>query len=227
MEHEIALGSFVLTVVLYWLVKKYYLKNRNWWSTPILAVPLLVIGLVVLAKVPYQTYFEDTRWLTWLLGPATVAFAIPIYEQRALIRRHWLSLSCGVLVGMPVAVLSSVWLARWLDLSDLLQKSLAPRSISTPFALAAASSIGASPDLTAVFVVITGVSGMMLGQLLLTVLPVRSAMARGALFGAAAHAAGTAKAAELGQEEGVVASLTMMLGGLATVFAAPLIAHLV
>ena len=167
-------------------------------------------------------YFEDTRWLTWMLGPATVAFAVPIYEHRAMIRRHWLSLSCGVLVGMPVAVFSSIWLARLLGLSDLL-RSLAPRSISTPFALATASGIGASPDLTAVFVVMTGVCGMLLGEVMLALLPLRSSLARGALFGAAAHAAGTAKASELGAEEGVVASLTMMLGGLATVFAAPLI----
>ncbi|AXE32693.1 murein hydrolase effector protein LrgB [Chromobacterium phragmitis] len=217
--------SFVLTVVLYWVVKKYYLKTRSWWSTPILAVPLLIIGLVVLARVPYQTYFADTRWLTWLLGPATVAFAVPIYEYRALIRRHWLSLGCGVLAAIPAAVASSVMLARWLDLSDLMQKSLAPRSISTPFALAAAQSLGGSADLTALFVVVTGVCGMMLGQLMLAVLPIRSKLARGALFGAAAHAAGTAKANEIGAEEGVVASLTMMLAGVATVFAAPLISH--
>lgn len=223
MEHEIALISFVLTVVLYWVVKKYYLKTRSWWSTPILAVPLLIIGLVVLARVPYQTYFADTRWLTWLLGPATVAFAVPIYEYRALIRRHWLSLGCGVLAAIPVAVASSVMLARWLDLPDLMQKSLAPRSISTPFALAAAQTLGGSADLTALFVVVTGVCGMMLGQLMLALLPIRSKLARGALFGAAAHAAGTAKASEIGAEEGVVASLTMMLAGVATVFAAPLI----
>ncbi|WP_019103419.1 LrgB family protein [Chromobacterium haemolyticum] len=223
MEHEIALASLLITVVLYGLVKKFYLKKRSWWSAPILAVPLLVIVLVVLAKVPYRVYFEDTRWLTWMLGPATVAFAVPIYEHRAMIRRHWLSLSCGVLVGMPVAVFSSIWLARLLGLSDLLQRSLAPRSISTPFALATASGIGASPDLTAVFVVMTGVCGMLLGEVMLAWMPLRSSLARGALFGAAAHAAGTAKASELGAEEGVVASLTMMLGGLTTVFAAPLI----
>ena len=180
MEHEIALASLLITVVLYGLVKVLS-EKRNWWSAPILAVPLLVIALVVLAKVPYRVYFEDTRWLTWMLGPATVAFAVPIYEHRAMIRRHWLSLSCGVLVGMPVAVFSSIWLARLLGLSDLLQRSLAPRSISTPFALATASGIGASPDLTAVFVVMTGVCGMLLGEVMLALLPLRSSLARGAL----------------------------------------------
>ena len=227
MENLLAFGCLVLTLVLYWLAKKLYRRTGNWWTAPLLAVPLLVIGTVVVGHIPYHTYFQDTHWLSWLLGPATVAFAIPIYEQRQVIRKHALSLSCGVLVAMPVAVMSSVWLARALGLSELLQKSLAPRSISTPFAMATASSIGAPPDLTAVFVVITGVAGMLLGELMLMLLPLRSRLAKGALLGAAAHGAGTAKANELGAEEGVVASLTMMLGGIATVFAAPLIAWFV
>jgi len=152
MENLIALCCLLLTVVLYWQAKKLYRKTGKWWFAPLLAVPLLSIAGVLLARIPYQTYFQDTHWLSWLLGPATVAFAIPIYEQRKMIRKHALSLSCGVLVGMPVAVLSSVWLARAFGLSELLQKSLAPRSISTPFAMAAESAIGGSVDLTAVFV---------------------------------------------------------------------------
>ena len=223
MHELLSLICFVVTIVCYWIVKRVYLRTRRWWCTPIFAVPLLLIAAVLLAGIPYPTYFADTRWLSWLLGPATVAFAVPIFEHRALIRRHWLSLCCGVLAGMPVAVISSVMMARWLNLPELLQKSLAPRSISTPFALATANSIGASGDLTAVFVVVTGVCGMLMGEAMLAWLPVRSRLARGALFGAAAHGAGTARAQQLGAEEGVVASLVMMLGGIATVFAAPLI----
>ena len=220
-----ALLCLLRTAVLYGLAKRLYRKTHHWIFAPILAVPVLVIAMVMLWRIPYQTYALDTHWLGWLLGPATVAFAIPVYEQRAMIRKHALSLTGGVLVAMPVAVLSSVWLARAFDLSDLLQKSLAPRSISTPFALAAAPSLGAAPDLTAVFVVMTGVCGMLLGEAMLLLLPVRSRLARGALLGAAAHGAGTAKANEIGSEEGVVASLTMMLGGGVTIYAARLIGH--
>ena len=216
-----------LTVVLYLGIKSVYLRHRAWWASPLIAVPLLVIGLVLILHEPYQRYFQATHWLSWLLGPATVAFAIPIFEHRKLMRKHWFALAAGVAVGMPTAVVSSVLLARWMSLSDLLQKSLAPRSISTPFALATTHSIGGSPQLTAVFVVMTGVCGMVLGELMLTWLPLRSKLARGALYGASAHAAGTAKALEIGAEEGVIASLTMMLGGVATVFAAPLIAWFV
>jgi predicted murein hydrolase (TIGR00659 family) len=226
MNQLLALACFALTIALYLLVRRLHARVRRFWSNPMVLVPALLIALLLLANIPYQTYFYDTRWLTWLLGPATVAFAVPIFEHRKLIRKHWLSLASGVVVGMPIAVISSVWLARAMSLPDLLQRSLAPRSISTPFALAAAHSFGAQPQLTAVFVVLTGVCGMVLGELLLVILPLRSSLAKGALFGAAAHGAGTAKASEIGAEEGVVASLTMMLGGIATVLAAPLVSGL-
>lgn len=227
MQHVVALVCFIFTVALYLAVKRLHGRFRSWWSNPLMLVPLVLIALLSVTRISYQTYFYDTRWLTWLLGPATVAFAVPIFEHRRLIKKHWLSLTSGVLVGMPAAVISTVWLARALNLPDILQKSLAPRSISTPFAMAAAHSFGADSQLTAVFVVVTGVCGMMLGELMLAILPLRSSLAKGALFGAAAHGAGTAKASEIGAEEGVVASLTMMLGGLATVLAAPFVGGLV
>jgi len=226
METLIAIICFVVTVALYFVVKRLYKRFHVWWLSPLFAVPVVLVAGVLVTHVSYSTYFSETRWLSWLLGPATVAFAVPIYEQRALIRKHWFPLLAGVAVGMPVAMLSSVWLARLLGLSDMLQKSLAPRSISTPFAMAAAPSFGAEANLTAVFVVITGVCGMLIGELMISLLPLRSRLAKGALFGAAAHGAGTAKANEIGAEEGVVASLTMMFGGLATVLAAPMVGHL-
>lgn len=225
--HLLALGWFVLTVLLYLGSKALYRNYRHWWLMPMLAVPVALIACLLLSHQTFAVYFADTRWLVWMLGPATVAFAVPIYEYRLLIRRHWLALSVGVAAGIFAAVSSSVLLARLLGLSSALQASLAPRSVSTPFAMAVASQLGGSPDLTAVFVVLTGVFGMLAGELMLTFLPLRSRVARGALFGASSHGAGTAKAMELGQEEGVVSSLVMMISGVATVFAAPLIARLV
>lgn len=189
-------------------------------------VPALLVAAIALSGIPYAVYFHDTRWLMWLLGPATIAFAVPIHEYRHLIRRHWLSLSVGVTVGIVAAVGGSLLLARLLHLSPELQRSLAVRSISTPFALAVSDRLHAPRDLTALFVIATGLCGMLLGELLLAVLPLRSRLARGALFGAAAHAVGTAKAREIGGEEGVVSSLTMMIAGVAMVLLAPLLAHL-
>jgi putative effector of murein hydrolase len=208
----IAAGCFVLTVVLYFASKALYARVKTTWFTPLVAVPIVLVLVVAFAHIPYPVYFRDTRWLMWLLGPATVAFAVPIYEYRELIARHWLSLMVGVTVGIVVAVGGSLVLAKLLHLSPDLQ-----------FALAVSDKIHAPKDLTALFVIATGVCGMLFGELVLAVLPLRSRLARGALFGAAAHGVGTAKARELGSEEGVVSSLTMMIAGVVMVLIAPML----
>lgn len=226
-ETLIAAGCFVLTVVFYYINKCMYVKQHKIWLMPLLATPMLLLAIVLLAGISYSEYIADTRWLMWLLGPATIAFALPIYDYRDMIRKHWLSISVGVLAGSAMSVVSSVWLARLLDLPLMLQKGLAVRSITTPFAMEAARSIGGPVDLSALFVVITGVAGMAMGETVLHLLPViRSKLAHGAIFGAAAHGAGTAKAREMGDAQGVVACLVMMIAGFVTVLGAPLIAKL-
>lgn len=222
----IAAGCFVLTVALYFASKALYARVRSPWLTPLLAVPVVLGAIVLLLHIPYPVYFQDTRWLMWLLGPATVAFAVPIYEYRDLIKRHWISLTVGVTVGILVAVSGSLALAKLLHLSPELQRSLMTRSISTPFALAVSDKIHAPRDLTALFVIATGLCGMLFGELVLGLVPLRTRLARGALFGAAAHGVGTAKARELGREEGVVASLTMMIAGVVMVLIAPALGFL-
>ncbi|EKS69307.1 MULTISPECIES: LrgB family protein [Caballeronia] len=222
----IAAGCFVLTVALYFAAKHLYARFRRPWLTPLLAVPAVLAVIVVIARIPYSVYYTDTRWLMWLLGPATVAFAVPIYEYRELIKRHWISLTVGVTVGILVAVGGSLALAKLLHLSPELQRSLATRSVSTPFALAVSDKIHAPKDLTALFVIATGVCGMLFGEIVLALVPLRTRLARGALFGAAAHGVGTAKARELGSEEGVVASLTMMIAGVVMVLLAPVLSVL-
>ncbi|MBP0592882.1 LrgB family protein [Paraburkholderia sp. LEh10] len=216
-----AAGCFVLTVALYFASKALYARFRSPWLTPLLAVPAVLAAIVVVARIPYAVYFQDTRWLMWLLGPATVAFAVPIYEYRTLLKRHWISLTVGVTVGIVVAVGGSLALSRLLHLSPELQRCLMTRSISTPFALAVSDKLHAPKDLTALFVIATGVCGMLFGEIVLALVPLRTRLARGALFGAAAHGVGTAKARELGSEEGVVASLTMMIAGVVMVLLAP------
>ena len=161
--------------------------------------------------------------MLWLLGPATLTFAVPLSDHLAIIKRHWMSLSAGVITATVVAVTSSVWLARLFTLPDEIQRSLAVRSITTPFALAAAKSLGGQPELVALFVVVTGVFGMAIGDVLFLRLSIREGMAKGAGFGAASHGAGTARSYELGPQEGVVASLVMMLSGVVMVLVAPLV----
>ncbi len=203
--------------------------HRQWphpLLAPILVTPL-VVGLAILAtRTAYADYFAGTRWLVWLLGPAIVAFAVPVWQQRALVRAHWPVLVAGMLAGSIAAIASGWMLALLLGLDDALLRSLLPRSISTPFAMEVARDIGGIPGLTAVFVIITGLIGALAGELMLARIGARTALARGAAYGVAAHAIGTARALQEDEREGAIAGLSMVLTGVLNVLAAPLLAML-
>lgn len=223
---QLSLLCLIVTLVLYFANKRLYRRFHKLPLMPLVFTPLLLVLILVFGHISYQNYMGEAHWLLWLLGPATIAFAVPVYDNLAVIKRHWMSLSAGVTTAVVVAVTSSVWLARLFTLPDEIQRSLAVRSITTPFALAAAKPIGGQPELVALFVVITGVFGMAVGDVLFMRLAIRGGMAKGAGFGAASHGAGTARSYELGPQEGVVASLVMMLSGVVTVLAAPLVGWL-
>lgn len=224
-----AAGFFwpLATIGLYYLSKALYRRRPSLWLSPLVAAPTVLIAIALAMHANYQDYMHESRWLLALLGPATVAFAVPIYEQRGLITRYWPVLLFGVTVGSATAMASAWGLASLFGLDESLRLSLMPRSISTPFAMVVSGDIGGVPNLTAVFVVITGLFGAVVGQALLRLLPLRSGMARGALFGMGAHGVGVAKAHEIGREEGSIAGLVMVLVGLTNVLAAPLIAWLI
>ncbi|MGF6560698.1 LrgB family protein [Erwinia aphidicola] len=221
----LSIACLLATLLVYFLNKRLYRRWHRLLVMPLVMTPMVLVALLLVTHISWQDYIGESRWLLWLLGPATLAFAVPVYENLAIIRRHWLSLSAGVITATTVAVCSSVWLARLLTLPEEIQRSLAVRSITTPFALAAAKQLGGQPDLVALFVVITGVFGMAVGDLLFLRLAIKQGLAKGAGFGAASHGAGTARAYEIGQQEGVVSSLVMMLSGVVTVVIAPAIGH--
>ena len=212
---QISVLCLIATLGIYFANKRLYRRFHALPLMPLVFTPILLVLMLVFGHISWQDYIGESHWLLWLLGPATIAFAVPVYDNLAIIKRHWMSLSAGVLTATVVAVCSSVWLARLFTLPDEIQRSLAVRSVTTPFALAAAKPLGGQPDLVALFVV---------GDMLFLRLSIREGMAKGAGFGAASHGAGTARSYELGQQEGVVASLVMMLSGVVMVLIAPLVA---
>lgn len=216
----------VLTIGCYLAGKRLYRSTQRWWASPLMVAPLLLILAALALHVSYRDYSRDTHWLVTLLAPAVVAFAVPIYENRALIRRYWPLLAVGVVVGSVTAIASSWLLATLFNLSGSLRLSLLPRSISTPFAMTVSGDIGGVPGLTAVFTVITGVAGAAIGEGLHGFLPLRSVLARGALFGMGAHGAGTAQAHLIDAEVGAIAGLVMVLSGLLNILAAAPLAAL-
>jgi putative effector of murein hydrolase len=216
----------LLTLGVFYANQALYQRLRHVWLMPAISTSAVLIAIVQFSSTPFAQYFGDTRWLPWLLGPATVAFALPIYQHRALVRRHWLALGLGSCAGIAASVGSTLLLDRLLGLHGSMAHSLLARSVSTPFALEATRHLGGSAQLTGIFVIITGLFGILLGQLLLGLLPLRMRIARGAPFGAAAHGFGLTIARATGPQEGAVASLTMIFSGILMVLLAPVLGRL-
>lgn len=216
-----------ITLGCYLTARTVYRRWPQWWLMPLGTAPLLLTVFLLATGESYHAYIAGTRWLVWMLGPAVTGFAIPIYDQRAMVARYWRVLLLGMVSGSLVAIGSAWALASLLGIDGTLRLTLLPRSISTPFAMQISEAIGGVPDLTALFVVITGVLGAVMGEILLARGVLRSTLAKGAMFGVAAHAAGTAHAHRIDARVGALSGLTMVLTGILNVMLTPLIRMIV
>jgi predicted murein hydrolase (TIGR00659 family) len=193
---------------------------------PVLLSVAALVMLLAATGTDYRTYFEGAQFVHFLLGPATVALAVPLYRQIAVLRRAWPAIAAGVVIGSLTAVASAVAVAWALGASRASLLSLAPKSVTTPIAMGIAEKLGGLPSLTAVLVILTGIIGAMLGGFVLNAVRVRDWRARGLAVGVAAHGIGTARALQVDDVAGAFAGLAMGLNGLATAVLLPLLAEL-
>lgn len=222
-----AMLCFVLTIVGYILTKRLYRKFPYILLSPALFVPFLLIIFMVVFHISYDTYMQESHWIVWMLGPATVAFAIPIFEYRQVIKEHAISIGLGIVIGMLAGVMSAFYLAKLFQFDQETSYSLMARSISTPFAMELTSHIGGSVELVILFTMITGIAGGVLADFVLLSLKLNSRFAQGAALGNSAHGFGTSRAFMRHKEEGVVACLSMVLAGVFMVLFGPAIISIV
>jgi len=214
-----------LTLAAYIVAFTMYEKSRfNPLVNPVAISILLLTGLLAGTGTPYATYFEGAQFVHFLLGPATVALAVPLAEQMRKLRRAWFALTVGLLVGVVVSMASALLLAWLLGASPATIASLAPKSVTTPVAMGISEKIGGIPSLTAVVVVLTGVVAAALGRYVFNALGVRSHAVRGFAIGLAGHGQGVARAFIVSEEAGAFAGLAMGLTALATALVAPWLA---
>ncbi|CAM2920861.1 CidB/LrgB family autolysis modulator [Paenibacillus sediminis] len=213
----------ILTLVIYTGNKKLYTKIPKVYLSPLLVTPLVLVGILLWAKIPYETYNSGAKLLTDLLQPATVAFAVPLYKHFKVLKKHAAEIVVSVIFGSVLAVLSSAALAKWMHLSGQLVHSLVPRSITTPIAMNVSQMIGGVPNMTAIFVIMTGLFGSMMGPSILRLFRIEGEIARGVLFGTSSHGTGTSKAFEFSSLSGTISSISMILAALFTLCFAPLL----
>lgn len=217
--------TLTLTLLAYLAGRYLYGKsNGSPLLNPVLVAVVVLIVLLKLTHTDYQAYFQGAQFVHFLLGPATVALALPLYRQINALRRSVLAVAVGLVVGSIVAALSAMAIASALGGEQQTVLSMAPKSVTMPIAMGVAEQIGGLPSLTAAMVLITGIVGAVIGPSLLTLLNIRDPRARGLAMGTAAHGIGTARALTESETAGAFSGLAMGLNGAVTAILVPLLA---
>jgi len=215
--------ALILTLGAYQLgTLAYERSNRHPLANPVLIAVALVAGVITALDMPYAKYFEGAQFVHFLLGTATVSLAVPIFKGLDALRGRILPLLVALACGGTVSIVSAVGIATLLGADASIIGGFYAKSVTAPIAMGVAERIQASPTLTAVFAVCTGILGAMLGRFVLDFVGAKAWWQRGYALGIAAHGIGTSRAFSVSPEAGTFASLAMGLHGIAGAIAIPL-----
>ncbi|MFD1696719.1 LrgB family protein [Roseibium aestuarii] len=190
---------------------------------PVLIAVVALVSVLVATGTDYATYFEGAQFVHFMLGPATVSLALPLYRQFQRVRQSALAIAVSLLAGSLTAVVSAVSIAWALGASEKTLISLAPKSVTAPVAMGISEQFGGLPSLTAVLVILTGIVGAALGPMVLNLIGVKDMAARGLAMGTASHGIGTARAFQVSELAGAFSGLAMGLNALATAILLPIL----
>lgn len=217
----VTLLSIAITIGAYLLSKIAGKRYPSPLTTPVLFSTTLIIVLLLSLNINYDEYTIAKEIMTFLLGPATVALAVPLYKNRDMVKKHSVPALLGLVFGTVSTIFSAVILAKLLNLSNEIIASSSVKSVTVPVAVEVSTIIGGDPALTAAFVVATGILGTALGPWLMNVTSITHPLSRGLALGAISHGQGTAHAATEGELQGAIAGVAMGLSAIFTAIIAP------
>lgn len=219
------LGSSVffgaaITMVTYGIGVMFRKKSGLGVFNPILVSAVLVVAGLFGIGMKYEAYYSGAKYISYLLTPATVCLAIPLYEKIELLKKNWMALILGITSGVLTSLVSVLGLAFVLGLNHQEYVTLIPKSITTAIGMGLSEEMGGIVPITIAAIIVTGILGNMIAEAVFRIFRITNPIARGIAIGTAAHAVGTAKAMELGETEGAMSSLSIVVAGLLTVVGA-------
>ena len=214
----LTLGAFALGT---WINKRTGQAIFN----PLLLGSLFVIVFLSLAQIPVADYKENVQIISYLLLPATVSLAVPLYEQWQTLKENALAILCGIAAGSLTSMLSVVALAALLKLDPALAASMMPKSVTTAIGVEVAAELGGIGSLAGALIVLTGIIGNLSAAALCRIAKLRDPVARGVAIGTGSHAVGTAKALQMGPVEGAISGLSIAVAGVLTAVLCPILAN--
>ena len=192
---------------------------------PLLISVILTVLVLVAAHIDYEVYYAGAKYLSYLLTPATVCLAVPLYEKFALLRSNWKAILAGIFSGVLTTLCSVLALSAFFHLSHEEYVTLLPKSITTAIGMGVSEELGGYVTLTVAMIIVTGILGNVIAVAVCRLLRITDPIARGVGIGSAAHALGTAKAIEIGEVEGAMSGLSIVVAGLLTVIGASVFAN--
>ena len=223
LEILLPLFGLLLCLLTYLIAMSLYRKTGWMIAHPLLVSSGIIIGILQLADLSYELFYSGARLLNWLVGPATVALAVPLYRQRQSLFSNWRAVLCGVISG-SVSGSFAVWsFSQIIGLSDIITLSLMPKSVTIPIALGISGSIGGIQSLTICVTIITGIFGAMVGPAVLNLSNVKHDVSRGIALGTASHGAGVQRALQENQIQGAMAGLSVGLMGMVSAIIVPVL----
>ena len=212
----LTLISIVLTMVVYLGARWLSIRVLSPLTTPLLTATIVIILILAIFDISYEQYTPAKEWMTYLLGPATVALAVPMYHNREVIMEKLVPAILGLTIGTISTIISAVWLSKAFGLSETIQATSAVKAVTTPVAIETVVLIGGDPALAAAFVIIAGIFGAVLGPAILNLTRISDPFSRGLGIGTVAHALGTTQAVREGPIQGAVSSMAMGFAAILT-----------
>lgn len=220
------LVTIVSTVLLFVLLNKLYLRVGNPFLLPILTGTVITAIVLVAFNIPYEVYMEGGQWISKMLGPAVVALAFPLYNQRAIIFKYKYSILISLVVAMLSGLISVFAFLKLTNASKVFLFTALPKSLTTPVAMQVSDSIGGIAPLTVVLVMVAGFTGAIMGPLIFKIARIDTAISRGVAMGSASHGVGLTKLKEYSEEDLSIGSLSMGLSAVLGAFIIPIFAML-
>lgn len=221
-----ALLIIIGTILLFLLSMKLNKRFPSPFTLPILTTTIVTIVILLMFRIPYDTYMEGGKWINKMLGPAVVALAFPLYNQRQIIIKYKYSIISGVVIALLAGLVSIMALMLLFNVKTEWMLTALPKSLTTPVAMQVSDSIGGIAPLTAVFVMLAGFVGAIVGPVIFKVGKIESAISRGVSIGSASHGVGLTKLHEYGEQELSIGSLSMGLSAVIGAFVCPLFAYI-
>ena len=222
-----AFAGVTLSLVAYMIGVFLKKKTKLAIFNPLMISIVVTIIVLIVSKTDYEVYNEGAKYLSWLLTPATVCLAIPLYEQIDLLKKNYKAVFAGILSGVLTSLVTVFVLAKLMKLNHTEYITLLPKSITTAIGMGISEELGGYVTITVAIIVLTGVVGNIFGEIICKIFHITEPISKGLALGTSSHAIGTAKAMEIGEVEGAMSSLSIAVAGLMTVIVVPLMAGLI